>query len=59
MLQEELTKTKAEAEKNEAARQILSQMIDSGEAVQDADGRVSVSKHKPKKGREPANVEMK
>ena len=59
LLQEELAKTKVEAESNKAASQILSQMIESGEAVQEKDGTVSVRKHGNKKGGGPVNAEMK
>ena len=58
-LQEELAKTKAEAENNKAATQILTQMIESGEAVQEADGRVSVSKNKAKGQKSNRDAEMK
>ena len=59
LLQEELAKTKAEAENNKAASQILTQMIESGEAVQEADGRVSVTKQKPKSQKNNRDTEMK
>ena len=58
-LQQELAKTKAEAENNKAATQILTQMIESGEAVQEADGRVSVSKSKTKGQKSNRDAEMK
>ena len=47
-LTRELEKTKAESASNKAAAEILTQMIESGEAVKQADGSVSVSKHKSK-----------
>ena len=53
------TKTKAEAENNKAATQILTQMIESGEAVYEADGRVSVSKPKTKGQKSNRDAEMK
>jgi|OM-RGC.v1.031034194 hypothetical protein len=59
LLQEELAKTKAEAENNKAATQILTQMIESGEAVQESDGRVSVNKQKPKSQKNNRDLEMK
>ena len=34
-------------------------MIESGEAVQESDGRISVSKHKPKNQKNSRDAEMK